>query len=142
MPQISSSNLFEGIFSLFVGNLPFDCSHDDIGNIFFKYGKVLDVYILLFPNSSLPRGYAFVRFWYEDEGRAAMGVLHGKKIDGREVVVKKARLRAGYSRKVATFALTSQTEAPKQGYSHAAVVRKDIPSPPSYFPKGRCDYGC
>ncbi|XP_058099803.1 serine/arginine-rich SC35-like splicing factor SCL30 [Magnolia sinica] len=68
-------------FTLFVANLPFDCNHEDVFKIFQRHGKVNDIYIPYFPNSSRPRGYAFVRFQYEDEGRAAIGVLDGRKID-------------------------------------------------------------
>ncbi|XP_058077601.1 serine/arginine-rich splicing factor SC35-like [Magnolia sinica] len=76
---------------LFVGNLPFSCSTEDVLKIFQRYRWVVEVYLPFFPGTSKPRGYGFVRFCYEDDAKAAMGVLHGKRIDGREVTVKNAR---------------------------------------------------
>ncbi|XP_058092548.1 serine/arginine-rich splicing factor SC35-like [Magnolia sinica] len=86
-------NAGSGGFALFVANPPFDCNHEDTYKFFQRYGKVLDVHIPCFPNSSRPRVFAFVRFQYEEEGRAAMGVLNGRKMDGRSVRVEIARKR-------------------------------------------------
>ncbi|XP_058103566.1 serine/arginine-rich splicing factor SR45-like [Magnolia sinica] len=82
-----------GGFTVFITNLPFDCSKADIGSIFGKYGKVMEVYQPTFPGSLKPRGYAFVRFSYEDDARVAIGVLNGKRIDGRLVTVQATILK-------------------------------------------------
>ncbi|XP_058080708.1 uncharacterized protein LOC131228877 [Magnolia sinica] len=76
---------------LFVGNLPFSCSTEDMLKIFQKYGRIAEVFLPFFPSTSKPRGYGFVRFFYEDDARAAMGVLDGQRIDGRQLFVKNAR---------------------------------------------------
>ncbi|XP_058080686.1 serine/arginine-rich splicing factor SC35-like [Magnolia sinica] len=66
-------------------------------------GWLSEVFIPHFPRTSKSRGYAFVRFKYEDDVRASKGVLDEKKIDGRAVSIKNAfpknppRLRAQFS---------------------------------------------
>ncbi|XP_058075744.1 serine/arginine-rich splicing factor SC35-like [Magnolia sinica] len=92
-PHTRANHLPPGYFTLFVMNLPYDCSHEDTFCIFQRFEKVIDIYIPYFPNSSRPRGFAFVHFQYEDEGRAAMGVLDGHRIDGRKVQVQIEKLR-------------------------------------------------
>ncbi|XP_058110919.1 uncharacterized protein LOC131253799 [Magnolia sinica] len=77
--------------SLFVGNLSFSISFADLIQIFQKYGRVSEVFLPCFPGTSKPGGYGFVRFMYEDNARAAKGVLDGQKIDGRQVSVKDTR---------------------------------------------------
>ncbi|XP_058092506.1 serine/arginine-rich splicing factor SC35-like [Magnolia sinica] len=78
-------------FSLFIRNITFDTSNEDLFRIFSKYGKVLDAYIPFFPYSSTPRGYGFVRFRYEQEAKNAREVLNGRRIDGRIVEVRWAK---------------------------------------------------
>ncbi|XP_058068466.1 RNA-binding protein CP31B, chloroplastic-like [Magnolia sinica] len=77
----------------FYGNIPFDYSQLDLLKIFKKFGKVLDVFIPNFLYSGHPRGYAFIRFLYEVNARAAMGVLDGQRIDGRVASIKLAKPR-------------------------------------------------
>ncbi|XP_058082452.1 RNA-binding protein with serine-rich domain 1 homolog [Magnolia sinica] len=77
--------------TLFVGNLPFNCSTEDLFKIFQRYGRISEVYLPLFPGTSKSRGYAFIRYMYEDDARGAKGVLNGQKIDGRRVFVEEAR---------------------------------------------------
>ncbi|XP_058071156.1 serine/arginine-rich splicing factor SC35-like [Magnolia sinica] len=80
-------------FSIFVRNLPFDCMVEDLHKIFSRYGKVIDIYIPSFPGTRKPKGFTFVRFHYADDGRAVIGVLNGRKIDGREVTVTETKPR-------------------------------------------------
>ncbi|XP_058111820.1 serine/arginine-rich splicing factor SC35-like [Magnolia sinica] len=82
-PTVASS----GTHNLFVGNLPFSCSTIDLFQIFQKYGRVVDAFISTFPGTARSRGFVFVRFQYEDDARAAIGVLHGRRIDGRVVTI-------------------------------------------------------
>ncbi|XP_058106318.1 serine/arginine-rich SC35-like splicing factor SCL28 [Magnolia sinica] len=80
-------------FSLFIQNITFDTSSEDLFQMFSKHGKVIDVYIPTIPESSKPRGYGFVRFRYEQDAKNTMDVLNGKTIDGRIVDVRWARDR-------------------------------------------------
>ncbi|XP_058096327.1 serine/arginine-rich splicing factor SC35-like [Magnolia sinica] len=89
LPKQSSSGAHAAPgFMVFIGNLPFDCSRVDINRIFGRYGKVQSISIPTFPGTVKPRGFVFVSFLYEDKARVAIGVLNGKRIDGRVVTVQ------------------------------------------------------
>ncbi|XP_058075747.1 uncharacterized protein LOC131224228 [Magnolia sinica] len=77
--------------TLFVGNLPFSYSIEDIFKIFQRHERIAEVFLPHFPGTSKSRGYAFICFMYEDNAHAAIRVLDGKKINGRTVAVKEAR---------------------------------------------------
>ena len=51
--------------TLFINNLPFNVKKEDICKIFEKFGKILDIRIIINPHTQKPRGYAYVEF--EDE---------------------------------------------------------------------------
>ncbi|XP_058073273.1 uncharacterized protein LOC131221988 [Magnolia sinica] len=65
--------------TLFVGNLPFSCSMEDLYKIFQRYCRIEEVFLSHFPGTSKSRGYAFIRYRYEDDAWAAIGVLDGGK---------------------------------------------------------------
>ncbi|XP_058099886.1 serine/arginine-rich splicing factor SC35-like [Magnolia sinica] len=75
-------------FSLFIRNITFDTSMEDLFQIFIKFGKVIDMYILKLPGTLKLRGYGFARFRYEQEAKNATDVLNGKRIDGRIVEIR------------------------------------------------------
>ncbi|XP_058080694.1 uncharacterized protein LOC131228862 [Magnolia sinica] len=80
--------------SLFLGNVPFDCSAVELQVIFQRYGRVLDVYLPTFPGIQKPRGFTFVHFWYEQDAKAAMDVLYEQHINGKVVTVRWAKSKA------------------------------------------------
>ncbi|XP_058087496.1 uncharacterized protein LOC131234580 [Magnolia sinica] len=86
---------YEGPKCLFVGNLPFSCSIEDLLKIFQRYGRLSEVFLPLFPGTGKSHGFAFIKFMYEDDARAAKGVLNGKCVDGRKDTVEDARPRKG-----------------------------------------------
>ncbi|XP_058103558.1 serine/arginine-rich splicing factor SC35-like [Magnolia sinica] len=108
-------------FSIFVGNLPFDYTVEDLHKIFGHYGKVIDVYIPPFPGTRKSKGFAFVHFHYADDGRAAIGVLNGRKIDDKEVIVTEAKPR---TRALKKNPLTKQASASRsKAGSNAEAVK-------------------
>ncbi|XP_058089430.1 uncharacterized protein LOC131236323 [Magnolia sinica] len=86
-----SRPLSSSAFTLFAGNISFDTSAEDLFRIFGRYGKVVDTFIPWNPHLNRPRGYGFVRFQYEDDARAALRVLNGKRVDGRILLVQMAK---------------------------------------------------
>ncbi|XP_058078647.1 serine/arginine-rich splicing factor SC35-like [Magnolia sinica] len=80
--------------------------------------KVNDVYIPRFRDSKGPRGFAFVRFHYETDGRAAIGVLNGKKIDGREVSVQVANPKSNVPKLAKSSRPNSQQQRPLPSFNH------------------------
>ncbi|XP_058111134.1 splicing factor 3B subunit 6-like protein [Magnolia sinica] len=114
-------------FSIFVGNIPFNCSNEDLWGIFDRYGRILEVYIPTLPSTKKPRVFAFVLFHYEQDAKAAMAVLNDWRIHGRVVSVRWAKVRASTSSKTNQGPLTSKVNL---GQPDKQVLTK--PSGPSY----------
>lgn len=81
---------------LFVGNLPWSMSQDDITKVFAEYGELEDVYLVTERHTGRSRGIAFVKYAGEDgekNAAAAMEAQDGKEHDGREIRVNIAEPR-------------------------------------------------
>lgn len=75
---------------LYVGNLPFNSTEDDIRNLFAQHGEVLSVNIISDHYTGRSRGFCFVEMENADEAIAA---LNEKPFDGRNLKVNEARER-------------------------------------------------
>jgi len=75
---------------LFVGNLPFSMSDDQLKQIFSAHGNVVSANIVIDKFSQRSKGFAFVEFETEEEAAAAMQALDGSEQDGRNIAVKEA----------------------------------------------------
>lgn len=74
---------------LYVGNISYDTTRDDLVSFFEKYGVVQDVYIPLDKVSELPRGFAFVTM--ETDGAVkAIESADGIELQGRTIEVKES----------------------------------------------------
>ncbi|XP_009761421.1 uncharacterized protein LOC107831149 [Nicotiana tabacum] len=78
-------------FSLLVLNVTFRTTADDLFPLFDKYGKVVDVFIPRDRRTGDSRGFAFVRYKYQDEAQKAVEKLDGRVVDGREIMVQFAK---------------------------------------------------
>ncbi|KAL9247646.1 hypothetical protein vseg_021058 [Gypsophila vaccaria] len=78
-------------YSLLVLNITFRTSADDLYPLFDRYGKVVDVFIPRDRRTGESRGFAFVRYKYQDEAAKAVEKLDGKVVDGREIMVQFAK---------------------------------------------------
>ncbi len=78
--------------SIYVGNLPFTASEDEVRNMFAPYGTVHSVKIVSDRETGRPRGFAFVEM---DDAAAgnAISALNGKDIGGRALRINEARER-------------------------------------------------
>ena len=79
---------------LYVGNLPFDATREDIKAAFEAYGEVHDVSLITDRDTGRPRGFGFV----EMDGEGAMKAIEGldsKDFQGRDLTVNEARERSG-----------------------------------------------
>ncbi len=77
---------------LFVGNLPFRVSEDEIRDLFEEYGEVHSVALITDRDTGRPRGFGFVEM--EDaEADAAVDALDGTDLGGRPLRVNEARPR-------------------------------------------------
>ncbi|NIM20501.1 MAG: RNA-binding protein [Candidatus Latescibacteria bacterium] len=79
---------------LYVGNLPFDASTEDIRAAFEAHGTVHDVSLMTDRDTGRSRGFCFVEM--DEEGaRAAIAGLDSKDFGGRDLKVSEARERQG-----------------------------------------------
>ena len=78
---------------LYVGNMSFDSSEDDIRRAFEAHGTVDSVAIITDRDTGRPRGFGFVEMPNDDEARAAIENLNDKDFMGRTLKVTEARPR-------------------------------------------------
>ncbi len=79
--------------NIYVGNLPFSTSEDDLRQIFEAFGEVSSAKIITDRLSGKSRGFGFVEMPNDDEARSALDELNGKDMDGRALTVSEARPR-------------------------------------------------
>ena len=78
---------------LYVGNLSFDTTENDLQDMFEQHGKVSEVALMMDRTTGRSRGFAFVTMNDGTEGNAAMTALNGKEVQGRTLTVNEARPR-------------------------------------------------
>jgi len=79
--------------SIYLGNLPFSATEDDVRNMFAAHGEVTSVKLIEDRETGRPRGFGFVEM--EDEGAlAAIEALDGTDMGGRTLKVNEAKPRA------------------------------------------------
>src|SRR3954447_22019046 len=78
---------------LFVGNLSFNATENQLQDLFAAYGPVTEVDMIMDKFSGKPRGFAFVTMETKEGAEAAIQNLHGKDVDGRALTVNEARPR-------------------------------------------------
>ena len=79
---------------IYVGNLAFDVTEDELAAEFGTYGNVESVAIPADKISGRPRGFAFVEMASKSEAEAAIEGLNGKILKDRTIVVNESRPRA------------------------------------------------
>lgn len=78
---------------LFVGNLSFNTTENDLQDTFSAHGTVVEANLMMDRASGRSRGFAFVTMSTPEEAQAAIDSLNGKSIDGRALTVNVARPR-------------------------------------------------
>jgi RNA recognition motif-containing protein len=78
---------------LYVGNLSFNTSNEDLQELFGQAGTVESVNIVEDRDTGRSRGFGFVEMSSKEEATAAIEQLNGKEIDGRSLTVNEARPR-------------------------------------------------
>ena len=78
---------------LYVGNLSFDTSTQDLEQMFGEIGTVESTNIIEDRETGRSRGFAFVEMSSKEEGQNAISQLDGKEIDGRSLKVNEAKPR-------------------------------------------------
>ena len=78
---------------LFVGNLSFNTTENDLQDAFAAHGTVVETNLMMDRESGRPRGFGFVTMSSAEEAQKAIDALNGKEIDGRALTVNIARPR-------------------------------------------------
>jgi cold-inducible RNA-binding protein len=78
---------------LYVGNLSFNTTADDLQAAFEPFGTVSDVALITDRDTGRSRGFAFVTMGDRAEAKAAIDGLQGRQVDGRTLSVNEARPR-------------------------------------------------
>src|SRR5437879_8847675 len=78
---------------LFVGNLSFNTTENDLQDAFAAHGAVQEANLMMDRATGRPRGFGFVTMSTPEEAQAAIGALNGKSIDGRALTVNVAKPR-------------------------------------------------
>ncbi len=79
--------------SIYVGNLSYDVTDEDLKSVFAEYGSVGRVHLPSDRETGRPRGFAFVEMSSETEETAAIEALDGAEWMGRDMKVNKAKPR-------------------------------------------------
>jgi len=78
---------------LFVGNLSFNATQEQVQGLFAAHGNVIEVDVIKDKFTNRPRGFGFVTMETPEAAEAAIQALNGKEIDGRALTVNVARPR-------------------------------------------------
>ena len=78
---------------LFVGNVDFKVSENDLRNAFAAHGTVVEANVATDRATGRPRGFAFVTMSTPEEGQKAIDALNGKDLGGRSLTVNFSRPR-------------------------------------------------
>ncbi|HHZ79711.1 MAG TPA: RNA-binding protein [Candidatus Marinimicrobia bacterium] len=79
--------------NLYVGNLSYEMSEEDLRNEFAEYGEVQSAKIITDKFTGRSRGFGFVEMASDESGKKAMEELNEKDVSGRQLVVNEARPR-------------------------------------------------
>jgi len=77
--------------NIFVGNLDFNTSEDELRQLFQAYGQVDRVSIMTDRDTGRSRGFGFVEMANAEEGEKAIAALNGNQVGGRTLNVNEAR---------------------------------------------------
>lgn len=78
---------------LYVGNLSFNTSTQDLEEMFGAHGTVESTNIIEDRETGRSRGFGFIEMSSKEEGQAAIATLNGKDVDGRALTVNEAKPR-------------------------------------------------
>lgn len=78
---------------LFVGNLSFNTTENDLSDAFAAHGTVVEANLMMDRMSGRPRGFGFVTMSSAEEAQKAIDALNGQQLDGRALTVNVARPR-------------------------------------------------
>ena len=79
------------MYKVFVGGLPFSTTDDELRDLFAAHGAVASANVVRDRESGRSKGFGFVEFENDEEGKAAEKALNGSEVGGRTISVAEAR---------------------------------------------------
>jgi len=79
--------------NIYVGNLSFDATEDEVRELFAAFGQVTSVSLIKDKFTGRPRGFGFVEMANDGEAQKAIAELNGKDFKGRSMTINQARPR-------------------------------------------------
>jgi cold-inducible RNA-binding protein len=79
--------------NIYVGNLSFDATEDEVRELFAAFGQVTSVSLIKDKFTGRPRGFGFVEMANDAEAQKAIAELNGKDFKGRSMTINQARPR-------------------------------------------------
>jgi RNA recognition motif-containing protein len=76
---------------LYVGNLSYSTTEDDIREAFAKFGEVRSAKLIIDPTNGRSKGFGFVEMAADEDGEKAISALNGTDLHGRAITVNEAR---------------------------------------------------
>ena len=82
---------------IFVGNLSFKTTENDLQDAFAAHGTVIETNLMMDRETGRPRGFAFITMSSPEETQKAIQAMNGASLDGRDLTVNEARPREARS---------------------------------------------
>lgn len=79
--------------NIYIGNLPYGVTEDELRNMFSQYGEVTSANIITDKYSGESKGFGFVEMPKQSEAEEAIKALNGSSVKGRNIKVNQARPR-------------------------------------------------
>lgn len=76
---------------MYVGNLPYSVTTDDLREMFSKFGEITDAIVIMDRATNRSKGFGFVEYAKEENTVKARDEMNGNKVDGRSLKVDYAR---------------------------------------------------
>jgi RNA recognition motif-containing protein len=78
--------------NIYIGNLPYQLSEDEVRELFGKHGEVLSVKLIADQRTGRPKGFGFLEM-DDDAAKSAIEALNGYELKGRKILVNQAHER-------------------------------------------------
>jgi RNA recognition motif-containing protein len=79
------------MYKLFVGGLPFSTTDEELNELFAAHGTVASATVVKDRDTGRSKGFGFVEYENDDEGKAAEQALNSSELGGRTISVAQAR---------------------------------------------------
>jgi len=85
--------MFGEIMNIYIGNLPYSISEDELRDLFAAHGEVTSANIIMDRDSGRSKGFGFIEMPDKAQGEAAINAINQTDVQGRSVRVNEARPR-------------------------------------------------